>query len=317
MNICVVTPAPARSRHGNRVTALRWVRILRDLGHRVALQETYDRRRYDLMVALHARRSFSSVERFVCEHPDRPLILALTGTDLYRDIHTDTSAQQSLEIASRFIVLQPLGIHELPAHLRDKARVIYQSVKPLGGAFPHRKRVFEVCVIGHLRPVKDPFRTAMAARLLPYTSRIEVIHVGGALTRDMENRAQAEAAGNPRYHWLGELPRWKARRVLARSRLLILTSHMEGGANVISEAIAASVPIISSRIPGSIGLLGADYPGFFPVRDTQALASLLTRTETDADFYLSLKTLCRRLAPLVDMRRERASWASLLHELAL
>ncbi len=127
MRISLVTPAPSHSRKGNRVTALRWGRILRALGHRVQIEETYTGRRCDLMVALHARRSHPSIDHFHRTHPNLPLVLALTGTDLYGDIHTDPLAQQSLEMASRFVLLQPDGIAELPEHLRPKARVIYQS----------------------------------------------------------------------------------------------------------------------------------------------------------------------------------------------
>ena len=253
--------------------------------------------------------------RFRHEHPELPLILALTGTDLYGDIHTDASAQESLEMADRFILLQPAGIEELSEHLRDKAWVIYQSVTAPPGKFSPKKNAFELCVLGHLRPVKDPFRTAMAARQLPPSSRIQVVHVGGALTDDMKAQADAEASTNPRYRWLGELPRWRALRILARSRVLVLTSQMEGGANAVSEAIACSVPVISSCISGSIGLLGEDYPGYFPVGDTQALTDLLMRVETDAAFYSILKTWCERLKPIVDPDRERQSWKCLLQDL--
>jgi glycosyltransferase involved in cell wall biosynthesis len=131
----------------------------------------------------------------------------------------------------------------------------------------------------------------------------------------MASRARREAAANPRYRWLGQLPRWRALRVLARSRLLILTSRLEGGANAVSEALAAGVPVISSRIAGSEGILGESYPGFFPVGSTRALAALLQRFEEDETFRASLRTHCARLAPLVDPRREQASWASLLREL--
>ena len=127
MKICLVTPAPPHSRKGNRVTALRWARILRGLGHRVEVQEAYRGQSCDLMVALHARRSFPSISRFRLERPLLPIVLAMTGTDLYGDIHTDPNARRSLEMASRLVLLQRTGVSELPKPLRSKARVIYQS----------------------------------------------------------------------------------------------------------------------------------------------------------------------------------------------
>ncbi|MEE9241016.1 MAG: selenoneine biosynthesis selenosugar synthase SenB, partial [bacterium] len=285
MKISLITPAPPRSRRGNRVTAISISRFLRGLGHKVHIEEEYQGRRCDLMIALHARRSFPSIRRFRDRHPDLPLILTLTGTDLYKDIRTDANAKKSLEFASRLVVLQPMGIQELPERFRKKARVIVQSFKAPAGNLRPRKNVFEVCVLGHLRSVKDPFRAAKAARLLDPASSIQVTHVGGALTKKMEQEARKESASNPRYRWIGEVPRWKAIRFLARSRLHVLSSEMEGGANALCEAIACSVPTLASRISGSIGLLGEDYPGFFPLKDTETLASLLERAERDPLFY--------------------------------
>jgi len=268
------------------------------------------------MVALHARRSFPAIDQFHRLHPTHPLIVALTGTDLYGDIKTSAEAQQSLELATRLIVLQPKGIEELRPHLHAKTHVIYQSVVGPKQPPAKPKTTFDVCVLGHLREVKDPFRTALASRLLPASSRLRVRHAGKALSQDMEEAACAEMDANPRYHWLGELQRWRARQVLARSHLLVLSSVMEGGANVISEALAVPVPVLASRISGSIGLLGQDYPGYFPVGDTQALAQLLDKAERDAGFYRELDDWCRRLAPLVHPDRERKSWRRLLDDLS-
>lgn len=316
MNICIVTPAPKGSRKGNRITALRWTRILRSLGHRVWVAQSYEHQPCDVLIALHARRSAESVLRVGQDHPAKPIVLALTGTDLYDDIHHCTEAQEALQLAWRLVVLQPLGIQELPQDLQNKTRVILQSVQRLGLTIPHKADVFEVCVIGHLRPVKDPFRTALAARSLPASSKIRILHIGAALSPEMAQQASAEQAQNPRYRWLGEMPRRRTRQILAQSRLCVLTSKMEGGANVISEALADGVPMLSSRIPGSIGILGEGYPGYFSVGDTEALAALLQKAETDEPFYRSLQEQCTVLAPLVDPQRERQAWAALLSELS-
>src|SRR5438067_10585819 len=151
MRVRLVTPAPPGSRKGNRVTALRWAGFLRSLGHRVAVEQEYRGRPCDLLVALHAAKSHASVVRFRDARPDAPLVLALTGTDLYGDIRTDPRARRSLELATRLIVLQPLGAEELPVPLRDRVRVIYQSVEPLRTSPVPREDRLEVCAMGHLR----------------------------------------------------------------------------------------------------------------------------------------------------------------------
>jgi putative glycosyltransferase (TIGR04348 family) len=292
----------------------------------------YDGKSYDLLVALHARRSHPSIIDFLRHNPKGPIIVALTGTDLYQDIRSNTSARRSLEIATRIVVLQPKAIEELQPNLRKKTRVIYQSVEDIRGLTSAGERPaktaaskpqldersnggFDVCVIGHLRAVKDSFRTALAARLLPPSSRIRVLQVGGAMTEAMAARARKEMRVNQRYQWLGERPRSYVRRILAKSRLCVISSRMEGGANVLSEAIVASVPILASRIDGNVGILGADYPGYFRVRDTKGLAELLTRAETCPEYLADLGARGKDLVFLFNPAREEQAWADLIGEL--
>jgi putative glycosyltransferase (TIGR04348 family) len=301
--------------NGNKITAVRWSRILRALGHKVEIVRHYSGGACDLLIALHARRSHKSVVRFQGLHPELPLVVALTGTDLYKDIDTTPEVHHSLKLATRIIVLQKQALAELPKNLQTKTRVIYQSAEPYKGHAPKKIKPFKVCVIGHLREEKDPLRAAMAARLVPGSSHLEVLHIGKALDPALGKEAQAEAATNPRYSWVGELPYWMTRRVLARSHLVAITSKMEGSSNVLSEALASSVPVLATRIPGLIGTLGKDYPGYFPVGNTHALAELLLRAEQDRAFYQSLKRACEHAAPLVEPRRETASWKLLLREL--
>lgn len=315
MKILMITPAPPRSRYGNRVTALRWARILVKLGHTVQIAQSYQGEPCGLLIALHAHRSHGAMVEYRARYPGAPLVLALTGTDLYRDIGQSPQARESLHMATRMVTLQAMAAMELPAALRGKVRVILQSAEPPPPGVRPAVRGFPVCVVGHLREVKDPFRAAMAARNLPPASRIRIQHAGKAMDKQMAGQAAVEQKANARYLWLGELPRWRVRRLLGQSRLMVLSSRMEGGANVISEAAVAGLPVLASRIPGSVGLLGKAYPGFFPVGDTDALAELLWRAESEEIFLSSLQKHMRRIAPQFQPAREREAWKSLLDEL--
>jgi putative glycosyltransferase (TIGR04348 family) len=317
MKIGIVTPAPPDSLHGNRITAQRWAMILRRLGNRVSIVQTYDGEPYDLLVALHARKSHRAVVNFRRQNPEESVIVALTGTDVYRDIRTSRAARDSLDLATRIVVLQPKATKELRPSWQKKARVIYQSVKALTSNTHAKERSsasFDVSVIGHLRAVKDPFRTAMSVRLLPESSRVRVLHIGGAMTDAMANRARKEMSVNKRYKWLGQLSRVHALQILKKSSLCVLSSRMEGGANVLSEAIAASVPILASRIDGNIGILGAEYSGYFDVGNTSQLAQLLTRAESSSEYLAELKAWGESLTRLVDPAREEQAWRALINE---
>jgi putative glycosyltransferase (TIGR04348 family) len=316
MKIVLITPARSSSRSGNGTTTARWTRILRELGHKVFVAGQYDDTPADLMIALHAWRSADSIRRFRELYPDRPLIVALTGTDVYDYIDRDpVPTLHSLACADRLIALQDLVRRRVPAQFQEKVRVVHQSAPRLPRAARGTTRSFDVAVIGHLREVKDPFRAAEAARRLPAGSRIRIVHLGAAENGDWAARAMAEMADNPRYVWRGDRPRAEVRCLFAGVRAMVLSSISEGGANVISEAVAAGVPVLASRIDGSVGLLGRDYPGYFPVGDTRALTRLLQRIETDAEFLRRLQRAIARRAPLFRPGREKAVWQKLIGEM--
>ncbi|MGI8540278.1 MAG: selenoneine biosynthesis selenosugar synthase SenB [Rubrobacteraceae bacterium] len=313
MNILLTTPAAPGSRHGNRATAERWTAFFRRMGHSVSVEEEWTDGDADMMVALHARRSHPSIRRFAAAHPNRPLIVAFTGTDLYRDIHTDGDAQKSLELATRLVVLQEAGILELDPRLQRKTSVVRQSAESFRREEPDAD-AFEVCVVGHLRDEKDPFRAAVAADLLPTESRIRVVHLGGAREELFASKARSHMADNPRYRWLGEVSHERVREILARTRLLVQSSFMEGGANAVSEALAGGVPVIASHIPGNVGMLGEDYPAYFPAGDERHLARLLQRAESDPAFYALLEEKCAARRELFSPEREYAALERLLDD---
>jgi putative glycosyltransferase (TIGR04348 family) len=268
-----------------------------------------------MMVGLHAWRSADAIARFDAAYPDRPLVVVLTGTDAYRFIqsHRETTLA-SLGVADHIVGLHALVGNVLPGHLRGKLRVIVQSARPLQYRQPAR-RSFRVCFAGHLREEKDPLRPALAVRDLPPESRIRVDAYGGAHTEDWAAAAEAEMRINPRYRWHGEIPHAELRRVYSRSHLLVLPSVMEGGANVISEAVMAGLPVIASDIEGSTGLLGAGYPGYYPVQNTGALRERLLRAEFDTGYYEELVAACAARRHLFTPQQELAGWKKLMGDI--
>ena len=313
MKISIVMPQGTAARTGNQHTAQRWAGFLRKSGHRVGIVEQWEGTKADVLIALHARKSAASVERFHHAHPDRPLIVALTGTDLYRDIESFPEARRALELATRLIVLQPHGRTRLERRWWPKTRVIFQSADTRLAHLPPRG-VFRVIVIGNLREEKDPFRAVTALARLPGEAKVEVVQVGAALSPAMAAEAARWAKQEPRYLWKKSLPHAQAMRALAQSHVLVVSSVMEGGANVICEAARIGVPVLASRVSGNIGMLGAGYKGYFPLHDEARLARLIVRSSVDREFYRSLKqaVVVRRglFAPLA----ERAGLARLVAE---
>lgn len=320
--IHIVTPAPPGSLHGNRVTALRWQRHLRGLGYRVSVSESWSGQPARLLVALHAMRSHEAIRDFRRAHPQRPVVLILTGTDIYRDLPAGGVQRRqvlaSMQAADRLVLLQNDAIAQIPVGLRDKAVTIHQSVPPVRRlATPVRS--FLVTVIGHLRDEKDPMCTARALQRLAGRDALRVVHLGEAMDERYRLEAQDAMSRDRRYTWLGRRSHGQALRWLARSHLMVISSRMEGAAHVVSEAIAAGVPVLASDIPGNRGLLGAGYPGLFPAGDDAALAALLDRAMAAPDFMASLAAAVLERRPLVSPETERQRIARLMnwHDLSL
>ena len=300
----LVSPALADANNGNWHTAHRWSQFLS--GHcdiRIVSSWGPGDPPADFMVALHARRSASSIAAWVRAHPDKPLAVVLTGTDLYRDILDDAAAQHSLDVATHLVVLQSDGLTALPARWRGKAQVIFQSAAALKPA-AKTSHVFRALMVGHLREEKDPL-TFMAAAAQPLPARVRLDQIGDALDPALGAAARATAAAHPHYRWLGGLPRAATRQRIKQASVLVSCSRMEGGAHVILEAVLSGTPVLASRVGGNVGMLGDDYAGYFPLGDSAALAALLRRCAQEPDFLGLLQRQCAQRAPLFNVRTEK------------
>lgn len=308
----MITPAQPGSKAGNRATAERWKGLLENAGHDVHVVTRYHGEPCDALIALHAWRSADAIRQFRETWPQKPLIVALTGTDIYRHQYEfPEETLYSMNVADALIGLHCLVAEDIPVDLDEKLVTLYQSADgpesfPVPSAEAKSDR-FGVCVIGHLREEKDSLRAAYASRLLPEHSMIRIFSAGKAHNEDWRQNAEREMAENPRFLWLGELDKADTRQLMTNCQLMVISSIMEGGANVVSEACRAGLPVLASNIPGNVGLLGRDYAGYFPVGNEQALADLLYRAETDPGFLATLKEQVRKLAERFLPEKEQAS----------
>ena len=309
-SVAIISPALASANSGNWHTARRWARCLAPHA-RVSIDNEWRVASADFLIALHARRSASSIAAFAAHHPERPLIVVLTGTDLYRDIACDESAKRSLALATRLVVLQGEGTEALPPEVAAKTITIYQSARFLK---PGRKsrRHFDLALVGHLRSEKDPLTALRALRHLPADLPVRLFHIGGDLDPLLAAEVRAAGAMDARYFPLGALPQAATRQLIKRCHLLLLPSLMEGGANVLIEAVTSGVPVLGSDIPGNRGMLGADYPGWFPVGDAARLAALISSAARDPGYYAILSRRCAERVSLFSPARECADVCSLL-----
>ena len=316
MKIVLVTPPTQIQRSGNRTTANRWARLLKRLGHSVRVDTTYRDGWGDLMIAIHAWRSACAARSFKMSNPHAPLVVLLSGTDIYRFQHSNPETTVgTMELADRLVGVHECVERDIPQNLTNRLRIIYQSCAPLSAPRQPLKRYFQVCVVAHSRTEKDPLRIALAARRRPASSKLRVVLLGGAHDHEWADKVGTEARDNPRFLWKGEVSRAKVRRCFSNSHAMVISSTMEGGANVVSEAIVAGLPVIASDIAGNRGLLGDLHCGYFPVNDDRELARLLYQAESEPNFLTKLVTNASKNGHRFSPEFELESWRTLLDEL--
>ncbi len=331
IQIVIVTPALADANNGNWRTAKRWADMLSTAYSVRPTRQWSAGDGGDLMIALHARRSAASVAAWrrawpharpdsrsearphagphVGPHVGRkaPLLLALTGTDLYRDIDDDADAQRSLELADAMVVLNQLGPARLPQVYRARCHVVLQSCSARQVLTHKPRQHLRALMVGHLRSEKDPATWFRALRLLAARVDLRFDHIGDGLDAALADEARVLMLAQPHYRWLGPRSHGETRRRIQAAHVLVHPSVMEGGAQVVIEAIRSGTPVLASRMDGNVGLLGADYGGYFAVGDHRALATLIEQARDDAAMLPALARQIELRAPLFAPEAEAAA----------
>ena len=311
--IDVVVPQFTTEQSGNSVTGQRYVHMFRELGHHSTIV-TRTRAHSDLAVALNAYRTAAAVTAATAAGSQ--VVVVLTGTDIYRFLRSDPDVVLgTLDRAHRLVGLNDHIGSELEHRHRDRLEIIPEGARRsvLDRRTPTAE--FTAVVVGHLREEKDPPTVAAAVRDLPEQSRIMVQHYGAPHSSEWAEWAHSEQQSNRRYRWHGEIPRAEMDSVYARAHVLVNSSVMEGGANAISEAVMAGLPVLASDIPGNVGVLGDDYPGYFPVGEASVLRSSLLGLERDPPLLAELSSAVAGLQPRLSIASERRRWAELLADL--
>jgi putative glycosyltransferase (TIGR04348 family) len=329
--VLIVTPYLADANNGNWRTARRWQQLLKRQYEVIvqsasdAVASTHERIQHKIVIALHARRSHAAILAAHQSRPRPPIVVVLTGTDLYRDLAESAEARESLDIADAIIVLQEDAITSVPLAHRKKTHVVFQSANTLTPATKLRDRL-NCVVVGHLRHEKSPETIFAAAQILDRNAldqqepphaihAIHITHIGNGLDDALAREAAALSKSSRHYRWVGALEHGLTRAAIKRAHVLIHPSIMEGGANVIVEAITSGTAVIASEMSGNVGMLGKSYAGYFPVGDAQALVAQLVRAANEPNHLLRLHTACQARAKLFTPDEERSRLISIIEKL--
>ncbi len=350
MKILYLDPALPETTSGNSSTSTRITEHWRNLGHDVSSlsvrgklpeDEAHIRKLItgsDLLVALHATYCHSILKIWHDLQKPVPLILIVSGTDLFEPIlesgEVSTEFSWASEESSRIVTLAA-GLDAYYPEVRRqewgaKTRVIYQGAEPVKWNCQQYDPQ-QAVVIGHLRSVKDPLLPVRAVEILREKRiqeqaalkdvRLTIQHFGKIL--DLNLKAQMESAqvqlasGPVRWQWNGPVSETGIRQVMSSAPLLIMPSLHEGGANVVGKFLVSGLPIVASRVAGNTGILGEDWPALFDAGDPQALADLLLRWNLEPQFREQISRAAKNLADQHDLRREEQRWSDLFGELGI
>ena len=299
--VLIVTPYGPETGSGNWRTADRHHRLLMQAGVAASIvvgePTEADLSSASCGLLLHARRSHAAGMRFV--RARKPYAVVLTGTDLYADLQGHTSiawrqlAEQTILASKAVVGLQadacnclrgllpqapPCVVIPQTSSFKVGAQAGVHARLRASSAPPTR---LHALLVGHVRSEKDPLTAYRAATMLAQAQQplpVCLTHFGGVLDAGLDAQlAEFVCQARAPVQREGQVSHERVRQAMLEADLLIAPSRMEGGALVLAEAAAVGLPIVASRIPGHVGILGEQHPGWFEPGDAADLAARLQR----------------------------------------
>jgi len=315
IDVLIHSPYPRQRSQGNAVTAERMRKLLQSGGLNAAIHERGDiSMTAKCLIALNARKSAGEIFDFRRRLPESSIVALLTGTDVnhseMEQFGSDTL--KALELSDRIVSLHEGFSHRLPDDLLIKTKVIYPSVQ-LAEDINHRpSEPWKVIIAGNFREEKNPDLMMQAVSKLT-NSPLHLHAYGGG--GDYQAKLERTAKKYAQFHFHGVQEHDALLADMQSARVLLNTSTEEGGANAICEAVSLGLPVIASKIDGNVGMLGADYAGFFTSGDVDSLIDILVRVAEDINFYQTLKRQVTERAPFFSYQREMEEWTALVRQM--
>jgi len=125
---------------------------------------------------------------------------------------------------------------------------------------------------------------------------VDLVIAGDGPERKRLDALAASLPPSRRVSWLGEVPPERVPELLSAADVLVLSSRSEGRPNVVLEALAAGMPVVSTRLPGVSDLVVDGVTGWLSdVDDVTSMAKALDAA-SDAATRISLGKAARLAA---------------------
>ncbi len=289
--IKIYSPSRDSAVTGNYVTSKRYAYHLQNLGYRVFVYNGFEEKvnveGVRCAFVLHAEKGSHVIKELAAKNV--PVVLVLTGTDLYRDIISTKNSKKercfrSIQLASAIVVLHENAVSDLlkvVSFPRERIFVVLQSVvdfKKRTFLFK-KKNHYKILLLSNIRKEKGiivaisgflEFQKNIDAR-----TKFTLDHIGGVLDQGYFKKITNLLEGVKSVSFLGSIEKDKLQTMLASYDLLLHSSFIEGGSLVIQEAQNAGLPIIASDISCHAALLGSAYVGLHSVGSAKDVSEKL------------------------------------------